>query len=68
MSALDRIMSSIRQVILMEAKLQTLADGVENVADLIMDHENTSGMANTVPWAAILRSQSNAISTPEPMQ
>ncbi len=39
MSALDRIMSSIRQVILMEAKLQTLADGVEKVADLIMDHE-----------------------------
>ena len=39
MSALDRIMSSIRQVILMEAKLQTLADGVENVADLILDHE-----------------------------
>ncbi len=39
MSALDRIMSSIRQVILMEAKLQTLADGVETVADLVMDHE-----------------------------
>jgi hypothetical protein len=39
MSALDRIMSSIRQVILMEAKLQTLADGVEKVADLVLDHE-----------------------------
>jgi hypothetical protein len=39
MSALDRIMSSIRQVILMEAKLQTLADGVETMADLVMDHE-----------------------------
>jgi hypothetical protein len=32
-------MSSIRQVILMEAKLQTLADGVETMADLVMDHE-----------------------------
>jgi len=32
-------MSSIRQVILMEAKLQTLAHGVETVADLVMDHE-----------------------------
>ncbi len=39
MSALDRIMTSIRQVILMETKLQTLADGVEKVADLLMDHE-----------------------------
>ena len=39
MSALDRIMSSIRQVILMETKLQTLADGVEKVADVLMDHE-----------------------------
>ena len=39
MSALDRIMSSIRQVILMEAKLETLADGVETVADLVLDHE-----------------------------
>jgi hypothetical protein len=26
-------------VILMEAKLQTLADGVEKVADLVLDHE-----------------------------
>lgn len=39
MSALDRIMTSIRQVILMETKLQTLADGVEEVADLLMNHE-----------------------------
>lgn len=39
MGAIDRIMSSIRQVILMESKLQMLADGVDEMADTVMDHE-----------------------------
>jgi hypothetical protein len=37
--ALDRVLSSLRQVILMESKLQRLADSVDEMADAVVDHE-----------------------------
>lgn len=39
MGALDRVLASLRQVILMESKLQRLADSVDEMADAVMDHE-----------------------------
>jgi hypothetical protein len=39
MSAFDRILTSIRRVILMESRIQTLADSVDRIAETMIDHE-----------------------------
>jgi hypothetical protein len=39
MSALDSLLTSIRRVILMESKIQDLADGLSEVSRRVVDHE-----------------------------
>ena len=39
MSALDSLLGSIRRVILMESKIQDLADGLKEVSRRVVDHE-----------------------------
>ena len=39
MSALDNLLGSIRRVILMESKIQDLADGLKEVSRRVIDHE-----------------------------
>jgi hypothetical protein len=39
MSAFDRILTSIRRIILMESRIQTLADSVDKIAETMIDHE-----------------------------
>lgn len=39
MSALDSLFGSIRRVILMESKIQDLADGLKEVSRRVVDHE-----------------------------
>ncbi len=39
MSTIDSLLKSIRQVILMESKLQQLADGLQDVSKRVIDHE-----------------------------
>jgi hypothetical protein len=39
MSALDSLLGSIRRVILMESKIQELADGLKEVSRRVVDHE-----------------------------
>jgi hypothetical protein len=38
-SALDSLLGSIRRVILMESKIQDLADGLKEVSRRVVDHE-----------------------------
>jgi hypothetical protein len=39
MSALDSLLGSVRRVILMESKIQDLADGLKEVSRRVVDHE-----------------------------
>lgn len=39
MGTVDSLLGSIRRVILMEAKLQDLADGLKDVSRRVVDHE-----------------------------
>lgn len=39
MSSIDSLLGSIRRVILMESKLQDLADGVKEISQRVVNHE-----------------------------
>lgn len=39
MSTIDSLLHSIRRVILMESKLQSLAEGLKEISERVVDHE-----------------------------
>ncbi|MGI9303934.1 MAG: hypothetical protein ACR2RB_14730 [Gammaproteobacteria bacterium] len=52
MSAVDRILSSIRRVIVMETRLQSLSEGMAEVTRTVMDHEKRLVRLETIEEVA----------------